>query len=190
MIVTTLESRQVAKYYRFYGARHSILQMGYLIDYEVQQDSSNFLPRLKGVSHIGFPWLYEREKLMLWHQFLAIFEPHFRDVATVEPFYFNILLKAAKRWHKQSAKRLIIETFIAILQYEGRVQNTERCVVCNSKLGNECSLIKGYLPAHPECVKELPIKTEAITHLFQSGSTILLSDAIVDSLYLIALKGF
>jgi len=160
MIVTILNRKRVAKYYRFYGARHSILQMGYLIDYEEEYDKANFLPRLRSVSHIGFSWLYDREKLMLWHQFIAIFDRHFFDIDTVESFYFDTLLEAAKRWERQSAKRLIVETFLKILHYEGRLQNPNSCVICNAQIEQECSFIKGFLPTHPSCSKGVAVAKE------------------------------
>jgi len=89
MVVTVLSEHNVGTYYRFYGARHSVLQLGYLIDFEVEQDKANFLPRLRGVTHIGFPWLYDRAKLMDWHRFISIFEPHFRDVNEITSFPLN-----------------------------------------------------------------------------------------------------
>ncbi len=190
MIVTILNQERVAKYYRFYGARHSILQMGYLIDYEEEQEKANFLPRLRSVSHIGFPWLYDRERLMLWHQFISIFDRHFRDVESIDDFYFKRLLRSASRWEKQSPKRLIIETFVSILKYEGRLQIPNHCVICNTKIEDECAFLKGFLPAHPHCSKESGFNKETILELFEELSAISLSDAAVDRLYLIALKGF
>lgn len=188
MIVTILSSKSVQKYYRFYGARHSILQMGYLIDFEEEQEQANFLPRLRSVSHIGFPWLYDRERLMLWHQFIAIFERHFRDIERVENFYFETLLRVAKRWEKQSPRRLIVETVINILKYEGRLQLPNVCVICSSKINQECSFIKGLLPTHPECSKSFSFNKSEILDLYESSSTITLDDRSVEELSLIALK--
>ncbi len=190
MIVTILSPTSVKKYYRFYGARHSILQMGYLIDFEEEQDKANFLPRVRSLSHIGFPWLYDREKLMLWHQFIAIFERHFRDIESVESFYFYTLLEAAKRWEKQSPKRLIVEVAINILKYEGRLQPPSHCVICNNQIDKSIAPIQGFLPAHPECAKSPAISKKDLMNLFESGSTILLDDATIEQLYLLALKGF
>ena len=190
MIVTILSSKSVKRYYRFYGARHSILQMGYLIDFEEEQDKANFLPRMRSLSHIGFPWLYDREKLMLWHQFIALFERHFRDIETIESFYFDTLLEAAKRWEKQNPKRLIVEVAINILKYEGRLQPPSHCVICNNQIVEFLAPIQGFLPAHPECAKSPAISKKDLMNLFESGSTILLDDATIEQLYLLALKGF
>jgi len=164
--------------------------MGYLIDFEEEQDKANFLPRLRNLSHIGFSWLYEREKLMLWHQFIAIFERHFKDIETIDNFYFETLLETAKRWEKQSPKRLIVEVCINILKYEGRLRPLSHCVICNNKVDKEIAFIQGFLPTHPECSKSPGINKKSLVKLLESASTIFLDDTTVENLYLVALKGF
>ena len=190
IIATLLTPKNVRKYYRFYGARHSILQMGYLIDFEEERDKAQFLPRLRRVTHIGFPWLYDRDKLMLWHQFIAIFDYHFRDVEQIDSYYFNKLLEAANKWKKQSPRRLIVETFIDILKYEGRLNPPTHCVICNNKLDNSVALIRGFLPTHPECSKCAPINKRFYNELLQSGSTVFLDDISVEVLSQVVLQGF
>lgn len=189
IIVTILSETRVDRYYRFYGARHSILQMGYLIDFEIQE-SNNFLPRVRSISHNGFNWLYNREKLMLWHQFIAIFEPHFRDVKEIDSIYFNTLLNCAKKWDKQSPKRLIVEAYTKLLNYEGRLQPLDRCTICNQPIEDTIALIDGFLPTHSSCSHTQALKKEYIEHLFKTNSTIWIDDNIIDRLYLIALKSF
>jgi len=89
-----LTREHIRTYYRFFGARHSILQLGNLIDFEVEGEDGRFLPRLRSLSHIGFPWLFERNRLMLWHNFIQKFVPHLKDADEIDPFYFNLLLDA------------------------------------------------------------------------------------------------
>ena len=163
--------------------------MGYLIDFEVEE-SGNFLPRLRHVSHNGFTWLYNREKLFIWQKFINIFEPHFRDVKEIDSIYYNTLLECATKWDKQSPKRLIIEAIVKLLRYEGRLRPLNRCVICNQNIENNLSLIDGFLPTHSSCSKLEPIRKEYIEYLFTKDSTIWLDDNIIDSLYLIALKSF
>ncbi len=189
IIVTILTAKSVTKYYRFYGARHSILQLGYLIDFE-SEESHNFLPKIRKISHIGFPWLYNREKLMLWHNFISIFEPHFRDISNIEPFYYDTILKVAKRWDKQSPKRLIVESYISILKYEGRIKPLSKCIICKRDIEDNISVIDGFLPTHSNCSNTQTINKKALEKLFLTASSIDLDDNIIESLYLIALKGF
>jgi len=190
MVVTVLSEHSVGTYYRFYGARHSVLQLGYLIDFEIEQDSANFLPRLRSVTHNGFPWLYDRAKLLDWHRFISIFEPHFRDVNEIESFYFDTILNAAKKWHKQSSKRLIVETFINILKYEGRIHNLSKCAICGSKIENGLSFIKGFIPTHHYCSKSHPFDIAEIKNLLETNLTLYLDDDEVEVLSEIVLKGF
>jgi len=190
IIVRVLSRDLIKSYYRFYGARHSVLQMGYLIDFETEEDNKGFMPRLRSVSHIGFPWLYDREKLMLWHRFVAIFEPHLRDVTEIESFFYDTLLEAAKRWHKQSPKRLIVESFVKILKSEGRLYEPNRCIICNKNIKESVAIVKSFLPAHEQCVNQKGFAKSSIKELFETNSSINLSDETIEELADIVLKGF
>ncbi len=190
IVVRVLTQDSVKSYYRFYGARHSVLQLGYLIDFEVQEDSSSFLPRIRNITHNGFKWLYDREKLMDWHRFIHIFEEHFRDVDEIDRFYFETLLDCAKKWDRQSPKRLAIEAFVNILKYEGRLYSLYKCLKCGSSIENNLSLIKGFIPAHSYCSNAKALPIEAIEELFKSGSTLFIDDDSVEMLFNIVTKGF
>jgi len=190
MVVTILSEKDIGVYYRFYGARHSVLQLGYLIDFEIEQDRANFLPRVRNITHIGFSWLYDREKLLLWHRFISIFEPHFREVTQIDNFYFELLLSAAKKWQKQNSKRLIIESFIKILQYEGHLHKIDKCIICNQKIENQISFIKGLVPTHSECSHSFALSKVDIDYLFKEALSLYLSDEEVNFLSEIVLKGF
>jgi len=47
IIVTTLSNSRVGNYWRFFGARHSIIQVGNLIDFEVQESKNDFMPKMR-----------------------------------------------------------------------------------------------------------------------------------------------
>ena len=190
MVVKLLTQDSIIISYRFYGARHSILQLGYLIDFELEQDKANFLPKLRSISHIGFPWLYERQKLFLWHQYISVFSQHFHDVGDIDGFYFQTLLNIAKKWHKQSPYRLIVESFVDILKFEGRLHNIQRCIVCSKNITEDnISLIKGFLPTHTYCANSITLPKKEINDLFNSSSSLLLNDDMVKSLSSIVFKG-
>ncbi|MEJ2489060.1 MAG: hypothetical protein P8Y50_04545 [Sulfurovaceae bacterium] len=65
MIALILSKNEIKSYYRFYGARHSILQVGYLVDFENENRYSSFMPQLRSLSHIGFSWLKDKNRLLL-----------------------------------------------------------------------------------------------------------------------------
>ncbi len=191
MVVKILTRDSIILSYRFYGARHSVLQLGYLIDFELEHDKPNFLPRLRNITHIGFPWLYNRDRLFLWHQYINLFSKHFKDVAQIESFYYEKLLEIAKKWHKQSPKRLIIESFVEILRFEGRLYSTNLCAICSKEIDDEeIALLKDLLPAHKYCANSFVVKKRLIDELYRSGLSWKLDDDLVESISNLIIKSW
>ncbi|MEA3492604.1 MAG: recombination protein RecO [Campylobacterota bacterium] len=188
-IATVLSSHEVRSYYRFFGARHSILQLGHLIDFEVEGEQSRFMPRLRSLSHIGFPWLYDNNRLLLWHNFVKLFEPHLRDTEEIDTFYYRLLLDAAQRWDRQNPKRIICEKYLSLLIYEGRLHDDEKCYICEQCIEREVSLMQAFIPAHPYCIYSPALTKEHISTFFKIGKTIYLEDHEVEYLYDIVMRG-
>jgi len=189
MIVTILSSSEVRAYYRFYGARHSILQLGHLIDFEVEGDDGRFMPRVRSVSHLGFPWLYDNNRLLLWHRYIRLYEPHLKDTEEIDPFYYNLLISSAKKWHLQNPKRIICEDYVKILRYEGRLHDEDICYICEERLDNDISLMQAFIPAHPHCIYSPKLDKDKILNFFETTKSIYLDDSEVDLLYGIVLRG-
>ena len=189
VIATVLSSHYVTAYYRFFGARHSILQFGHLIDFEVEDEQSRFMPRLRNLSHLGFEWLYDNNRLLLWHNYVKLFEPHLRDTEEIDPFYFDLLLQSAQRWGKQNPKRIICEGYVTLLIHEGRLHDEERCYICEQRIDEELSLMQAFIPAHPYCIQSSTFYKERIFNFFESGKTLYLEDNEVDRLCEIVIKG-
>jgi hypothetical protein len=189
IIVTVLSNSKVESYYRFYGARHSILQVGNFIDFEVQESKNSFMPQLRKVSHLSFSWIFSSNHLMIWQNFIKLFEPHLKDTTSIDSFYFDLLLKVAKKWHKQSPKRLAVEAFVELLSYEGRLYDNGFCFICEDVLDESVGLMRSYLPAHPSCIYAQPLDKKKIFELFNSKSTLYLEDIEVDELYRVLLRG-
>jgi len=190
MIVTILTSSEVRAYYRFYGARHSILQLGNLIDFEVEGVQSQFMPRARGVSQIGFPWLYDNNRLLLWHKYIRLYEPHLKDTVEIDSFYYNLLIESAKKWHLQNPKRIICEDYIKILRHEGRLHAENICYICEEELSVDISLMQAFIPAHPHCIYTPTVNKDKIFDLFENAKSIYLDDGEIDYLYTIVLRGF
>jgi len=188
-IATVLAEHSIRSYYRFFGARHSILQLGHLIDFEVEGEDDRFMPRLRNLSHMGFPWLRERNRLMLWQQFIKLFEPHLRDAEELDSFYFDLLLKAARKWDKQNPKRLICESYLKLLHHEGRQSPITHCYICENILQKDISLMAAFKPAHPECIYSAAMAKEKIAYFFTEGKSTYLNDSEIEQLYTVVLKG-
>ena len=91
LIVLILSDNHLYSTYRFYGARHSTINIGYKIDFELESNYKSTIPRLKDVMHLGFPWIFDKDKLYLWQRFLKLFYPHLKDIEEVDPFYCTLL---------------------------------------------------------------------------------------------------
>jgi hypothetical protein len=189
VIVTVLSSESVKNYWRFYGARHSILQIGNLIDFEVTKSKNGFMSNMRSLSQYSFPWLFSSNHLLIWQNFIKLFEPHLKDMVEIDSFYFNLLLENAQKWDKQNPKRLATEAYVKLLNYEKRVQYHQFCHICQKNLNNEIGLMRAFIPAHAECIYSSTLDKKDIFQLFKSSSTIHLNNQTVDTLYQILLKG-
>ncbi len=190
VIVTVLSNDSIKSYWRFFGARHSILQIGNLVDFEVSESKNNFMPNMRSLSHISFPWIFSNNRLLIWQNFIKLFEPHLRDAIELDNFYFNLLLNTAKKWSKQNPKRLAIEAYIQLLNHEGRLYDNGFCYVCETILEDKVGLMRAFLPAHPNCVYGQTFEKKDIFQLYNTHSTIHIEDSLIEKLYAILMKGF
>ncbi|WP_200762418.1 recombination protein RecO [Nitrosophilus alvini] len=190
IIVTVLTEKKIVTLYRFYGARHSIINLGYKIDFETEFSQKAYLPRLRNVTHLGYNWLKSQERFMLWQQFIVNFFEHLKDATEIDSFYFNLINNAATLWGKQNPKRTAVECYIKILQHEGRLHSDNYCFVCNRSLNERISLVRGFLPAHPLCVHSKDFDAKTLNSLFTQKTTLFLDDESVAHLWNIMLEGF
>lgn len=189
LIVYLLTADSLVKCYRFYGARHPSIMQGYKIDFELVENA-NFLPHLRNVLHLGFGWLTVRERLMIWQQFMRLFYMHLKDVEHIDGVYFREIEICAQRLLKQNPKRLIIESYVKILEHEGRLHDELACFVCDEKIDGDISLTRGFLPSHSKCFGNFKFNYAKIKHLFSQKSAILLNDDEVNELHSIVSQGF
>ena len=110
LIVTIISKDSLHTLYRFYGARHGVINIGFKIDYEIEQSSKSTIHRLKEVIHIGFKWMHDYEKLRLWQNFLTLFHKHLKDAEDIGSFYYDLIHNASLEWNHKNAKRVAIES--------------------------------------------------------------------------------
>ncbi len=147
------------------------------------------MPRLRSLSHMGFPWLFDKNRLLLWHNFIKKFEPHLKDAEDLDPFYFNLLLDAANKWDKQNPKRIVCESYIELLDFEGRLYTEENCFICEQHIEGEIALMQAFKPAHPSCIYASALPREKIINFFKTKKTVFLEDFEVDHLFEVVMKG-
>lgn len=189
VVVTVLSNNKVGRCWRFFGARHSILQIGNLVDFEVEDSQRNFMPKMRKLSHLSFPWIFNPNRLLIWQNFIKLFEPHLQETTEIDSFYFDLLLSAAKKWHRQNPKRLAVESYIKLLTHEGRLYDSGFCYICEKVLDEKIALMRAYLPAHPSCIYAHPLDKKSIFKLFNTQKTIDIEDDEVQELYNVLLKG-
>lgn len=189
LIVTIVSRKNLDTLYRFYGARHGSINLGFKIDYEKESSAKSTIKRLKDVIHIGYKWINDHKLLKLWQEFCSLFYKHLKETDELDIFYFELLDMSSKKWNLQNPKRVAIEAYIKILQHEGRLHTELECFLCSKKIEDEVSLIRGFLPTHTKCSRSFGIKEKPFFELVQNDSTLFLSDQEVDRLWLVLLEG-
>ncbi len=190
LIVTIISKDSIDTLYRFYGARHGTINIGFKIDYEKEGSAKSSISRLKDVIHIGFKWINDYKLLRLWQDFTGLFHKHLIDAEELDPFYFELIDYASREWNKQNPKRVAIESYVKLLEHEGRLHIELICFLCSIEINDsQISLIRAYLPTHKECSHTLSIDKNALEELFINKSSIFLNDKEVDRLWLILLEG-
>ena len=187
-IVDVLSESALVRAYRFYGARHSNIIHGYKIDFELSQNP-NFLPRLSGVMHLGYAWLASREKLLFWQQFMRLLYAHLKDAEHLDKFYYELLTEAAARFGRQNPRRIIVESYVKILEFEGRLHDEPYCFLCDEEILENIALCRSFLPAHESCAQRAGFAQDEILEFLRSKKTLNSNDETVEKLYDITLEG-
>ena len=188
LIVSILAENEVLTTYRFYGARHSNINIGYKIDFELENTRST-IPRLKDVIQLGFPWILDNEKMYCWQRYIKLFYPHLKDIEGIDPFYFYALENLVHVMIKQNALRAICESYISLLEYEGRFHTDFECLICESEIIEDISLVRGFMPTHAKCTYSRIFDIEKMKELFEKKKLISFNDAEVECLWDILLQG-
>jgi len=189
-IATLIASNKIKKYYRFYGARDSILKVGHLISFKIEGEDSNYLPRLRKLRLIEFPWLLNNKKILVWQYFMQLFFHHLKDREDIPIFYYNIILNSSKKWEKQNPKRVIVDSYMELLTEEKRVKDLHECYICQKPLNKLVSLMRGYRPAHIECINSPQIDKLKLEKYFKTKKSLYLNDNEIDILYQTIIGGF
>lgn len=189
LIVSILTENQLYTSYRFYGARHSNINIGYKIDFELELNMRTSIPRLKDVIQLGFQWIFDNEKLYCWQRFIKLFYPHLKDIEEIDIFYFELLDKLSHKMNKQNAKRAICKSYLKLLKYEGRLHTDFNCLLCENVIEDNISLVRSFMPVHASCTYSKSFEIKKIRELFLEKTLISFEDEEVDYLWDILLQG-
>ena len=190
LIVSILTQKRLKTLYRFYGARHSIVNIGYKIDFEAIYSAKSSIPMLREVLPLSYKWMFESKRFFVWQQFLKLLFKHLKDVTELECFYFDLLESLAVKLEKQNPKRVVIEGYLEILEFEGRLHKDFICFICDKSIDTSLTLKRAFLPAHKECIFGTLFTKRSVAKMFDTKSTIELDDKSVEALWEIMLEGF
>ncbi|PAF47411.1 recombination protein RecO [Helicobacter sp. 12S02232-10] len=188
LIVHILTPFGIKRLYRFYGARHSIIHLGKKIDFE-EEGNGFFLPKLRNVMHLGYPWENNLDRVYIWQRFIGLLNKHLFDIYELDSFYFNMLQDGAIKLSKQNPLRVGLEMYAELLSFEGRGDKGERCFICGSKTGEQISLARAFLFAHPTCIGGKTFKKSDILKFLALKTTLHFCDEDVERMWEILTKG-
>ncbi len=190
LIVSVLTKKRLKTLYRFYGARHSHINLGYKIDFVPIASPKSSLSMLREVLHLGFSWQFDREKFYIWQQFCKLLYKHLKDVDELDQFYFDLLENSIHKINKQNPKRVLIEAYLELLEYEGRLHDDFKCFICDKNIEKKLVLKRSFLTAHESCLIGKKMDIDTIKELFKTKKTLLLENTEIENLWEILLEGF
>lgn len=188
LIIKVITQNKFLTLYRFYGMRHSIINIGRKIDFEIDY-SGMFMPRLRSVMQLGFQWENDYGKMHYFQTFLKLLNTHLEGAESIPSFYYELLNEAIKKIEKQSASRTLLDLYAMLLEYEGRKSNRV-CFNCGEALETHSLIIRGFLASHTKCTPSgFKISTNNFFTFLQNNKSIFLNDDEVNGLFEILLKG-
>jgi recombinational DNA repair protein (RecF pathway) len=190
LVVTILTKDSIKRLYRFYGVRHSIVSIGNFIDFEEEVSYKVNINRLKDVLLISFDTMYNNQSMLDYKIFIKLLHKHFRDIDIIEDFYFEMLKTLIEDLNYQNAKRAIIESYLRLLEHEGRLNSNFKCLFCNKVIEENLNIGRSFVLSHKNCMYSYFLfdynKTK---RLFQDKNTFMLEDSDVEELWNILLQG-
>jgi len=190
LIVRILTKNEVLTLYRFYGARHSYINVGYWIDFVVEESPKATIKRLRHVIQLPFSFLFDLEKMFYYKNFVTLLNKHLIDVTNIDEFYYNLLVEIIDLMEKREPKRLLIESYVKLLEKEGRLHKDFRCFLCEREVKKDIALARAFLPAHEKCIYAKGFSEEKIKELFFNKKSLLFDENEIDRLWNIVNLGF
>ena len=190
LIVRILGVDEVYTLYRFYGARHSYINVGNFIDFTVEESAKTTIKRLRNVIQLPFKFMFDLDKMLHYKMFVSLLNVHLQDVSRIDSFYFNWLKNITESLHVRDAKRLFVESYIKLLKKEGRLHNDFVCFLCEEKIDKKIALARAFLPAHERCVMSEGFDKEKVELLFNEEKSLLLDEKEIEKMWKIINLGF
>lgn len=190
LIVTVITSQALMTLYRFYGARHSPIALGHKVDFVAERTPFQ-MGQMRHVAHLGWGWLADLSRVRVWQQFVQLLFQHLKGAQVLDSFYYELLEKAAEKLPVQNPKRVLLESYITLLEYEGRLHSDLDCLVCETPIKEEqVALARAFVPAHSACLYAEGFDRDQIVRLFETKESLLMDDEQIERLWRVVGEGF
>ena len=93
---------------------------------------------------LGFPWILDYEKNVLLAKIYKTFLSTFKRYRRIRSFLFLLFRKLVYIITKQNAQRAICESYISLLEHEGRLHTDFECLLCEIVIEDDLSLVRGF----------------------------------------------
>ncbi len=90
---------------------------------------------------------------------------------------------------KQNPKRAIVEHYLKLVEFEGRLHTNYTCLLCEENITSNISLVRSFLPTHASCSYSKGFDYNDIDELFKNKSLVSFEDDEVEYLWNILLQG-
>ena len=189
IIVHVITQSHFLTLYRFYGIRHSIIQIGRKIDFEVDY-SGIFMPRLRAITQLGFEWENDYQKMRYFQGFMRLLDRHLSGTEEISSFYFELLNRALVIMARQSPNRALLDLYALLLENEGRKGLNDSCFICDEVLDSKIRVARGFLSAHRHCINsDFEIEKARFFDFLQNNKSAFLSEGEVEGLIAILMQG-
>lgn len=190
LVVTVICRTGIYNLYRFYGARHSYINVGFKIDFEKEEQIEATIPRLRNVLHLPQKWIFEKERLFIWQNFIKLLHNHLRDLHELDAFYYEVIENFSVILQKQSPMRAFIDTYTKVLDFEGRLAYDETCYLCQGHIqSQQICLGRTFQTCHGYCIGQKPINAIKAKRFFTLKNSLHFDNEEVDLLYNCAKNG-
>jgi hypothetical protein len=164
--------------------------VGYHIDFVVEESPKTTIKRLRNVVQLPFSFMFDLQKMLDFKVFTALLNRHLTDVSKIDPFYYNLMLEITEKMNERESKRLLIESYVKLLEKEGRLHKEKICFLCEGEIEGKTALARAFLPAHEKCVMSGGFEREKIELLFNEKKSLLFDDEEIQKLWKIINLGF
>lgn len=108
---------------------------------------------------------------------------HLKDNQECGSFYYDLCLRIINRLKTQHYKRVFLDAYALMIEYEGRLCFSENCVECGKELGGFFALGEGFLMHCKNCKNSVSINKNKMKDYLKNKNSSIFEDNEIDLLY-------